>query len=166
MNILPHPGWVSWLETRHPLLLVWKDLAIKWVGRQLRVTRAQRDRHSDRWSRFESAMLMETCSNLRALAESRRLGRPKVFRPDQATKEFRRFARDLAKIGIDGPTRGWLKPGDANGVSGWREDCLTWLDQLHYARTIGSLRVAERAWRKVQRQQRRKVLLDAVPKSP
>ena len=118
VNILPHPGWVSWLETRHPLLLVWKDLAIKWVGRQLRVTRGQRDRHSYRWSRFESAMLMETCSDLRAVAES------------------------------------------------WREDRLIWLDQLHYAHTIGPLRVAERAWRKVQRQQRRKVLLDAVPQSP
>ena len=112
MNILPHPGWVSWLETRHPLLLVWKDLAIKWVGRQLRVTRGQRDRHSYRWSRFESAMLMETCSDLRAVAESRRLRIPKVFSPDQANNEFQRFARDLAKIGIDGPTSGWLQPGD------------------------------------------------------
>lgn len=118
MNILPHPGWVSWLETRYPLLLVRKDLAIKWVGRLLRVTQAQRDRHSDRWSRFESAMLMATCANLRAVAESRRLRIPKAFRPDQATNEFRRFARDLAKIGIDGPTRGWLKPGDADGNFG------------------------------------------------
>ena len=98
MNILPHPGWVSWLETRHPLLRVWKDLAIKWVGQQLRVTRAQRDRHSDRWSRFESAMLMETCSNLRAVAESRRLLRLQVFRPGQATNEFQRFAREVAKL--------------------------------------------------------------------
>jgi len=70
VNILPHPGWVSWLETRHPLLLVWKDLAIEWGSRQLRVTRGQRARHADRWLRFESAMLMETCSDLRAVAES------------------------------------------------------------------------------------------------
>ena len=42
VNILPHPGWVSWLETRYPLLMVWKDLAIEWGCRQLRVTRAQR----------------------------------------------------------------------------------------------------------------------------
>lgn len=145
--------------------MVWKDLAIEWGSRRLRMTRAQRARHADRWSRFESAMLMETCSELRAVAESRRLRIPKVFRPDRANNEFQRFARDLAKIGIDGPTSGWLQPGDVEGVLGWREDRLIWLDQLHYAHTIASLRVAERAWRKVQRQQRRKVLLDAVPQS-
>lgn len=66
-----HPGWVSVLEDKRLQIRVWKDLAVVWIARLLRMTRSARRKHEMRWLDLRCATLY--ADPLRQIAQGDRV---------------------------------------------------------------------------------------------
>ena len=187
---LPHPGWLQWLESKWPRLVLWTDLVAKRIAHAVRVvTPGGRRKHKRRWAYFKLAML--PARTLRDIARGER------FFPDDnpesaavwirsryhdfhaAEAEFQQLVKSLAQAGIPNPSideafsdvtdflnlavgkRLIPSPG-FECVLEVRRDFIIWLDQLNYAYEIRSLFLAKRSWKKAQRHRRKQEMMLAA----
>ena len=154
-----HPGWFQviggYLKSK-ALIVLWDELLdrVEWFPRnapqnaecEVRLVRFLDALDTVHWVHGPALML--------AKEGSKGTGQ---IRDQYGDNVFARLASRLRKIDIPGPEY-WI---DERGEV--CHECVMWLDRLGYAGEIRSLRVAEHAWKKVQRQYSLQRKMDALP---
>ena len=169
--------------------MLWTDLAVERMAYAVRMVRpdAQR-RHEERWSDFEYAMF--SARDLRDIVQIEPFlpSDPEsdfvwIRSPNRnfSTVEaiFQKLIALLACADIPRPSLDDVLSDDTDLINSAvgrtlvptlgfvcllkvRGDLITWLDHLNYAHVVGSLRIAERAWKTAQhRHYKQKLILAA-----